>query len=65
MVTPIRPTDDDRRKLTAFSQAYAGLLHDYELSEDQIDAAIEELRPVRMWFHAMTYGDAPWFRIQL
>lgn len=41
---------------------YGELLDNLELTEDQIDAAIEELRPVRMWFHALEYGDAPGFR---
>ena len=51
-----------KSKLTEASLHYADLLKADQLSEMDIDAAIEELRPVRMWFHAFKYGDAPGFR---
>jgi hypothetical protein len=54
---------EQRQNLTAVSQQFAELFAEADLSEDQIDAAIEELRPIRMWFHASKYGDAPGFRV--
>jgi hypothetical protein len=62
MVETLGPTKGRRSKLAAFSQVYADLLAEFDLSEEQIDSAIEELRPVRMWFYADNYGDAPGFR---
>jgi hypothetical protein len=62
MVETLDPTKNKRNKLTSFSQVYADLLAETDISEEQIDAAIEELRPIRMWFHADQYGDAPGFR---
>ena len=49
-------------KFTETCLHYADLLKADQLSEMEIDSVIEELRPVRMWFHAFKYGDAPGFR---
>jgi hypothetical protein len=49
-------------KLTETALHYFDLLKADHLNEMDIDNAIEELRPVRMWFHAIKYGDAPGFR---
>ncbi len=58
----IRPTDDMRKKLTSIAQRFSDRLAVSNLNEEQIDSAIEELRPIRMWFHADQYGEAPGFR---
>ena len=44
------------------AEAFVPLLSNPDLSEIEIDAAIEELRSLRMKIHAIDYGSAPGFR---
>ena len=53
---------EERQKLVKAARLFAPLLAEPELSEDEIDTVIEELRSVRMYIHAIDYGDAPGFR---
>jgi hypothetical protein len=53
---------DKASVLTEISRQFALILDDPDINEEQIDAAIEELRPIRMWFHASKYGEAPGYR---
>ena len=56
-------TDPQRRqKLVKAARVFAPLLAEPDLSEDEIDTVIEELRSVRMHIHAIDYGEAPGFR---
>ena len=52
----------ERQKIIEKAQFFSPLLNCAHLSEDEIDAAIEELRPLRMHVHAIDYGDAPGYR---
>jgi hypothetical protein len=56
------PDHQERQKLVKAARIFAPLLAEPDLSEDEIDASIEELRPVRMHIHAIDYGDAPGFQ---
>jgi len=62
MGKPGKPPQEKLQELTDFSSQYAEILALDQLDESEIDAAIEELRSVRMWFHAQKYGEAPGFR---
>jgi hypothetical protein len=41
---------------------YAEILLKEDINEGAIDEAIEELRPLRMWYHAQKFGEAPGYR---
>jgi hypothetical protein len=51
-----------REKIAEIARSFAPLLTDPDLSEKDIDAAIEELRPLRMHIRAIDNGSAPGFR---
>jgi hypothetical protein len=57
-----KPLKEKLQELTDFSNRYAEILALDQIDQAEIDNAIEELRSVRMWFHALKYGDAPGFR---
>jgi hypothetical protein len=52
----------ERGKVLKQAEVFAPLLSNPDLSETEIDAAIEELRSLRMKIHAIDYGSAPGFR---
>jgi hypothetical protein len=52
----------DRQVVIKAAKVFGLLLNKSELSEEEIDAATEELRPLRMHIHALDYGDAPGYR---
>ena len=52
----------ERQKLVKAAQVFAPLLKEPDLSAEEIDAVIEELRSVRMHIHAIDNGEAPGFR---
>ena len=52
----------EREKVVEIANSFAPLLSDPNLSEMDIDALIEELRPLRMKIRAIDYGSAPGFR---
>jgi hypothetical protein len=54
---------EERLKLVTAARVFDPMLTE-DLSEEQIDTLIEELRPIRMHIHAIDYGDAPGFRRQ-
>ena len=56
------PDQKEPQKLVKAAHVFAPLLNDPDLSAEEIDAVIEELRFVRMHIHAIDYGDAPGFR---
>ena len=58
----IKPTKLSRAQLTRIALAFAPYLDDPDLTEDQIIAFIEELRPLRMHFRALQDGEAPGYR---
>ena len=51
-----------REKIAETAQSFAPLLSLPDLSPAEIDAAIEELRALRMQIHAIDYGSAPGYR---
>jgi len=51
-----------RQQLVKAARRFEPLLDILNFSEEEIDDAIEELRPLRMHIHALDYGDAPGFR---
>jgi hypothetical protein len=53
----------NRQKIVKAARVFTPLLDILDLSEEEIDIAIEELRSLRMHIHAIDYGDAPGFRI--
>jgi hypothetical protein len=62
MIENLGNTFDKRQKLVDAAREFAPLLATPNYSEEEIDDAIEELRPLRMHIHALEYGDAPGFR---
>ena len=62
MKTVNNPDQEERLRMVAAAQVFTPLLAEPELSEDEIDWVIEELRSVRMHIHAIDYGEAPGFR---
>jgi hypothetical protein len=62
MVNPNIPDPGEHQKLVQAARVFTPLLVDPDLSDKEIDAMIEELRPLRMHIHAIDYGDAPGFR---
>ena len=62
MENSLADNPNDRQKLVQAARVFKPQLADPALSEEEIDAAIEELRPLRMHIHAIDYGDAPGFR---
>jgi hypothetical protein len=52
----------EREKVVELASSFAPLLSDPNLTEMDIDAMIEELRPLRMKICAIDYGSAPGFR---
>ena len=52
----------EREKVVEIANSFAPFLSDPNLSEMDIDALIEELRPLRMKIRAIDYGSAPGFR---
>jgi len=59
---PTETTTTEREKVAKIAESFVPLLFDPTLSEMDIDAAIEELRPLRMKIRALDYGSAPGFR---
>ena len=62
MGNPGVPGRGMRQILVNAACAFAPLLNERDLPAEAIDIAIEELRPLRMHFYAIDYGDAPGFR---
>jgi hypothetical protein len=54
--------EDQKRRYQGTISKFAEILLEEDAEEAEIDDAIEELRPLRMWYHAQNYGDAPGFR---
>ena len=52
----------EREKVVKIASSFTPLLSAPNLSEMDIDAAIEELRPLRMKIRAIDNGSAPGFR---
>jgi hypothetical protein len=52
----------EREKVVRIANSFAPFLSDPNLTELDIDALIEELRPLRMKIRAIDYGSAPGFR---
>lgn len=52
----------EREKIVELVNSFAPFLSDQNLTEMDIDALIEELRPLRMNILAINYGSAPGFR---
>jgi hypothetical protein len=52
----------EREKIAEVAQSFAPLAALPDLSAPEIDAAIEELRALRMQIHAIDYGSAPGYR---
>ena len=52
----------EREKVVELASSFAPLLSDPNLTEMDIDAMIDELRPLRMKICAIDYGSAPGFR---
>lgn len=52
----------ERDKVVEIANSFAIFLSDPDLTEMDIDALIEELRPLRMKIRAIDYGSAPGFR---
>ena len=52
----------EREKVAEIANSFAPFLSDPDLTEMDIDALIEELRPLRMKIRAIDYGSAPGFR---
>jgi hypothetical protein len=59
MVNPNIPDPGERQKLVQAARVFTPLLAATNLSEEEIDAMIEELRPLRMHIHAIDYSEAP------
>ena len=55
--------DNGRAKLVGQARQFEQLLNDPGLTEEEINAAIEELRPLRFQIHALDYGSAPGYRV--
>lgn len=53
---------EERRKVVEATTPFAPLLDKSNLTAEEIDEAIEELRPLRMHIRAIDYGEAPGFR---
>jgi hypothetical protein len=54
--------EDEKRGYLETISKYSESLYEEKIDQVEIDEAIEELRPLRMWYHAQEYGDAPGFR---
>jgi hypothetical protein len=54
--------ETERKKIAELAQSFAPLVYVPDLPAAEIDAAIEELRALRMQIHAMDYGSAPGYR---
>jgi len=52
----------EREKIVEIANSLAPFLSDPDLTEMDIDALIDELRPFRMKIRAIDYGSAPGFR---
>ena len=62
MIDNLGNVDEERQRTVNAVSPFAPLLDQTDLTEEAIDDAIEELRPLRMHIHAIDYGDAPGFR---
>ncbi|MGD8753694.1 MAG: hypothetical protein PVG14_19855 [Anaerolineales bacterium] len=51
-----------RRKAVEEALFFESLVNNPDLSEEEIDIAIEELRALRVYIRAIDYGDTPGFR---
>ncbi len=54
--------NQQRQKIVQDARLFEPLLSHKDILEEGIDAAIEELRPLRMHIRAIDYGSAPGFR---
>ncbi len=62
MNQPSQEKISEREKVVAAAKPFTPLLSNFDLTAEEIDAAIEELRPLRMHLRALEDGDAPGFR---